>query len=47
VDPAEGSEVRRGHFLPAISRASRQQPSSESGGRSDEEQSCKFMSTLK
>ncbi|XP_021253392.1 methylated-DNA--protein-cysteine methyltransferase isoform X4 [Numida meleagris] len=39
VDPAERSEVRRGHFLPAISRASRQQPSGKSGGRSDEEQS--------
>lgn len=47
VDPVERRQVWRGRFLQAVSRARGQQQSGESGGRSDEEQSCKFTATLK
>lgn len=45
VEAAEGCEVRRDGFLPAISGPGGQPQSSAGRGRGDETQSCEFVST--
>lgn len=42
MEAAEGREIRRNGFLPAISSPGRQPQGSAGSGRSNEEQSCEF-----
>ncbi|KAF5922294.1 hypothetical protein HPG69_006896 [Diceros bicornis minor] len=44
MEAAEGCEIRRSGFLPTVSSPSRQPQSRAGSGRSNEKQSCKFLS---